>query len=99
MKSAGKEVKRQMLVEKVEDVDTLIKEFCEELKPHANHFIADWQRRQYKKITQTVPKDWIVYVADFFENYRCVYNVLKCQFTFTVSFFNYFNWAVLPGFW
>lgn len=73
IKCAGKDVRRQMLVEKEGSIDVLLMEFAKEMGPHANHtFVADWQRKQYRHITQNLPEGWVVSVADFAENYRCV---------------------------
>ena len=95
--SAGKEIQRQMLIEKDGTVDNLINEFTEEMKPHANHtFIADWQRKQFRNITQSIPNGWFVSVVDFAQNYRCLnrdeiqsahYNYQQATLFILVSYF------------
>ncbi|WAR17871.1 LOW QUALITY PROTEIN: hypothetical protein MAR_032465 [Mya arenaria] len=88
-KTGGKECRRQMLVERV---GKLITEFSEELKPLARHiFIANWQRQQYSTLVKNVPKDWMVSVADFAENYRCI-NQDEIQ----SAYYNYQQSTVFP---
>ena len=65
--------KRQMLIQKNGTVFDLVKELSNELKPFASHvFIALWQRKQYKDLISNIPKENVVLLMDFAENYRCV---------------------------
>ena len=62
-----------MLVEKSGTLKELLKLFSDEVYTLANHlFIAKWQYKQFNTITKNVPKGWLVSIADFSENYRCV---------------------------
>lgn len=71
--SLKNEKKRQMLIQKQGSVFDLLKELTNKLKPFASHiFTALWQRKQYKNLISNVPKDYVVLLMDFAENYRCV---------------------------
>jgi hypothetical protein len=70
----GKECKRQLLIEKQGTFQQLIDELSYELAPLARHlFIARWQYRQFSKLSQNVPTNWLVTIGDFSENYRCAH--------------------------
>ena len=75
-KSGKKEVfqTRKILSEKSGSYKEFVNELSEELEPFASHlFNAKWQYQQYKKLKENLPNDWVLGVADFAENYRCMY--------------------------
>lgn len=75
-KSGKKEVfqTRKILSEKSGSYTEFVNELCEELEPFASHlFNAKWQYQQYKLLKENLPNDWVLGVADFAENYRCMY--------------------------
>lgn len=87
-----KNVRRQVLNEKRGDINSMITEFTQELQNFAKHiFVADWQCQQFQEITRQVPAQWVVTVADFAENYRCV-NQDEIQ----SAYYNYEQATVFP---
>lgn len=92
LNTASKEVRRQILKEKHGKLADLVTEFVVELQSLSKHiFVANWQREQFQKIRKKVPTDWVVSVADFAENYRCL-NQDEIQ----SAYFNYQQATVFP---
>ncbi|XP_033727671.1 uncharacterized protein LOC117317004 [Pecten maximus] len=71
--SNTKEVKRQILVDQSGTIKELVSKLCKEIKELSSHFfVAEWQYKTFSEITKNVPKNWVVTIADFSENYRCI---------------------------
>ena len=67
------QVRRQVLNEKLGKMNSIITEVTLELQKIPKHiFVANWQRQQFQKITKRVLTNWVVSIADFAENYRCL---------------------------
>jgi len=65
---------RKMLSVKTGTMAELTSELCDELGSFALHlFTAKWQFMQFKNLKENLPTSWVLTVADFAENYRCVY--------------------------
>ena len=76
-----------MLVEKERNVQDLVKQLTDALKPFAKHiFTATWQRQQYRNLISNVPKDCVVTL-----NYRIV-NQDEIQ----SAYYNYQQATVFP---
>lgn len=66
-----KDLKRKVQVEKSGNYHDLVKETMEELAPFSVHMHnASWQQQQYRTLRDNLPKNWVVSVQDFAENYR-----------------------------
>ena len=64
---------KMKLVEKVCTYKAICKQMIEDLGTLARHiFNADWQYNQYQELRDNLPKDWLLTVMDFAENYRCL---------------------------
>ena len=72
--STGKTTQRKILLDKSGTVQDCITELCDEASSLSSHlFIAEWQRKQFTHLKETLPKDWLLTIADFAENYRCTH--------------------------
>lgn len=66
--------KRSMLLNHNGSVQDFINELCAEVEKLAKHlFVAKWQYKQFTQLKKQVPRNWLVMVADFAENYRCIH--------------------------
>lgn len=70
--AGGKDVVRQELVTKTGKLEDCISELQDEVEPLSTHlFHAMWQHSQYSQLKSSLPKGWVLMVADFAENYTC----------------------------
>ena len=70
----GKTSTRKMLKEHKTTINVLISNLKDDIATFSLHLAnAQWQSLQFEHLRQNIPKEWILYVMDYAENYTCNY--------------------------
>ena len=84
--------KRKVLLDIQGTVQDCIDDLCKQAQTLALHlFTAKWQRDQVSKLKANPPKDWLISIVDFSENYRCT-----SQDEIAAAYYNYTQVTLLP---
>ena len=72
VKEAGGPYSRKTRIMHSGSLHDLVEELCDEMKTFSFHlFVADWQKKQFNVVTKSLPRDTVVLVMDFSQNFAC----------------------------